>query len=271
MITSIKDNLSLWGLAPEKLISRFSSQEFPKILANSIPKSGTHLMERLLYLLPGISRQLAGTFWIQQAAPFERRCTKLKKGQFLVSHLYYQEAFMEILMKYDIKPILLVRDPRDVVLSNVNYVTRANKKHRLHDFVASHLKADRDRLHFFIKGSRSPHEYSIAELLEKFHPWTQSGKVLTIRFEDLIGEAGGGSAKKQRQSVELLLDFIGVQLNAEQKMAMIQKIFHTGSKTFNKGRINQWKKRFNETDKQLFKEVAGDWLIKYGYEKDHSW
>ena len=96
MITKIKDNLNLWGFAPAKLMGRFANSHAPKILANSIPKSGTHLMERLLYLLPGISRQLAGTCCVQEPAAFAQQCARLRKGQFLVAHLYYKDAFLKI-------------------------------------------------------------------------------------------------------------------------------------------------------------------------------
>ena len=272
MIAKIINNLKLWGLAPDKIAAKYGWKAAPKILANSIPKSGTHLLERLLYLLPGISRQFAGTFWVQDDLPlFQQKCARLQNGQFMVSHLFYREEYPAILDEHGIKPILMIRDPRDVVISNVNYITRANKKHRLHDFFANHLQNDKERLHCCIKGSREPEEYSIGCFSEKFYPWTQSDKVLTIRFEDLIGQDGGGSEKAQKQAVDRILDFISVGLKQEERRELIKRVFYTRSKTFNKGCINQWNTVFDDDDKKLFKEVAGDWLIKYGYEKDFGW
>jgi hypothetical protein len=273
MIANLKDNLNLWGFAPVKLPVKFgiAPSSAPKILANSIPKSGTHLLERLLYLLPGLSRQFARTFSCQKSAAFARRCARLKRGQFLVSHLFYHEEHMQTLRRHGIKPILLIRDPRDIVLSNVSYITRKNRKHRLHAHFVSQLKTDQERLHFCIRGSNHPPELPLSEVLEKFHSWMQTPDVLVVRFEDLIGEAGGGSAAKQRQNIESILDFIGVQPDQKLKQSLMQKLFHRGSKTFNKGQINQWKTRFDEEDKRVFKEVAGDWLIKYGYENDFNW
>lgn len=271
MITTIKNNLSLWGLAPDKLLGRLTNTEAPKILANSIPKSGTHLLERLLYLLPGVSRHLSGTLW-QQYDPsrLRRRCAGLKRGQFFVAHLYYHDDFPEILDEFGIKTILQIRDPRDIVISNARYMT-VNRKHRLHDYFANHLKNDKERLHCCIRGSEKPEEYSIASLMERFYPWMQCPNVLTVRFKDLIGEQGGGTAEKQKETVDGILDFIGVDLSEEKRRNLMKKVFYTRSKTFNKGKINQWETRFDDEDKKLFKEVAGDWLIKYGYETDLNW
>jgi len=272
MITTITNNLSLWGLAPNKLLCRFGTSAAPKILANSIPKSGTHLLERLLYLLPGVSRQLARTLWIQDKPQLlHRQCARLKKGQFLLCHLWYHEEYLKILDEFGIKPILQIRDPRDIVISNVNYITRVNKRHRLHDHFVHHLKSDKERLHFCITGGQDPEEWSIGLALEKFYPWLQCGNVLTVRFKDLIGVNGGGTAEKQRETVDRILDFIGVSLAEAEKRALIEKVFYIRSKTFNMARVNQWASLYDDEDKKLFKEIAGDWLIKYGYEKDFDW
>lgn len=40
---------------------------------------------------------------------------------------------------------------------------------------------------------------------------------------------------------------------------------------YRKGVAGDWKNHFTEEDKQVFKEVAGDMLIRLGYEKDMSW
>lgn len=275
MISSLKHNLSLWGLAPSKLMGRFGSDAAPKILANSIPKSGTHLLERLLYLLPGLSRQFERTLAAQDNTQLlERQCARLRKNQFLVCHLWYNKEFPRILDEFGIKQILLIRDPRDVVISNANYVTKINGHHRLHDYVNNHLMSDKERLHFFMRGCNEPEEYSISLILEKFYPWLQCENVLTIRFKDLIGKNGGGSDEMQMKTIDRILDFVGVSLDEAKKQELMEKIFYTQSKTFNKAskaRINQWKSVFDDEDKKLFKELAGDWLIKYGFERDFDW
>jgi len=43
------------------------------------------------------------------------------------------------------------------------------------------------------------------------------------------------------------------------------------SPTFRSGKTGEWKKHFTPEHKKLFKDVAGDLLIKLGYEKDKGW
>ncbi len=38
-----------------------------------------------------------------------------------------------------------------------------------------------------------------------------------------------------------------------------------------KGIAGDWKNVFTQSDKAIFKEAAGDLLIKLGYEEDHDW
>jgi len=43
------------------------------------------------------------------------------------------------------------------------------------------------------------------------------------------------------------------------------------SPTFRSGKIGEWRKCFTEGHKKTFKDVAGDLLIKLGYEQDNDW
>ncbi len=273
MIIRLTNQFALWGFTPGKLLARLNNNSAPKLLSNSIPKSGTHLLERLLYLLPGISRQLNRTLVEHPGTSFDlaKQCSRLKKGQFIVSHLFYREEYLRILDEFGIKVIFMARDPRDIVISDAHYITYINKRHGLHERFINRLKSDKERLHFCIKGCPERPEWSIASLLEKFYPWLKNEKVLTVRFKDLVGVKGGGSDKMQEKTVDEILNFIGVEISREKKCELMGKIFFPRSKTFRKGRIRQWQKAFDDEDKKLFKEVAGEWLIKYGYEKDLNW
>lgn len=94
---------------------------------------------------------------------------------------------------------------------------------------------------------------------------------MTIRFEDLIGSSGGGSDKKQIETVNAIVKHIGIELSQEEIQQIAAKSFFTGSRTFRKGHIGDWRNHFTEEHKQIFKEVHGDTLIKLGYEKDYDW
>jgi len=43
------------------------------------------------------------------------------------------------------------------------------------------------------------------------------------------------------------------------------------SHTFRSGKTGGWKQHFTDKHKKLFKEVAGDLLVRLGYEKNNDW
>jgi len=45
----------------------------------------------------------------------------------------------------------------------------------------------------------------------------------------------------------------------------------TKSPTFRSGKTGEWKKDFTDEHKQIFKDIAGDLLIKLGFETNLHW
>ena len=43
------------------------------------------------------------------------------------------------------------------------------------------------------------------------------------------------------------------------------------SSSYRRGRVGDWRNEFTPEIKDLFKEHAGDWLVKLGYEKNNDW
>jgi hypothetical protein len=52
---------------------------------------------------------------------------------------------------------------------------------------------------------------------------------------------------------------------------LIEAIQPGKSRTFRSGKTGGWREHFTDEHKQLFKDVAGDLLIKLGYEKNNNW
>ena len=45
----------------------------------------------------------------------------------------------------------------------------------------------------------------------------------------------------------------------------------TRSPTFRSGKTGEWKQHFTKEHKKIFKDVAGDLLVKLGYELNYDW
>jgi hypothetical protein len=82
--------------------------------------------------------------------------------------------------------------------------------------------------------------------------------------------------------VRRLLEFLGADSSEEAANRCVEKTgFERTSarkpgqeesvSRYRKGVAGDWRNVFTEEDKHVFKEVAGELLIKLGYEKDDSW
>jgi hypothetical protein len=94
-------------------------------------------------------------------------------------------------------------------------------------------------------------------------------EVLTLRFEEFLEDrmaALGGvfdhavqrgfrPAREREQALQILADAIDP----------------LRSPTFRSGRAGSWQEQFSDENKRLFKDVAGELLIRLGYERDLDW
>jgi hypothetical protein len=100
-------------------------------------------------------------------------------------------------------------------------------------------------------------------------------KYTEVRYEDLL--------KKPEQELEKLLGFLGVDTGEEAvrrcvRSASFEKL-SKGRKRgqedvtsfFRKGVAGDWREVFTERDKHVFKQEAGDLLVRLGYEENRDW
>ena len=89
-----------------------------------------------------------------------------------------------------------------------------------------------------------------------YHP-----HVLKLRFEDLVGEEGGGSKLSQAAAIESWAKFLAVDVPVEELAAGL----FGGTPTFNTGRVDSWRDVFKEHHRKAFDREFGDVLEDYGY------
>jgi hypothetical protein len=241
----------------------------PKVLANSFPKSGTHLLLQILSLLPLLAPRWR--YHLNNDTPkLLPKIHKICKGQYVSGHLYWSQELIESIRTTNIRPLFIIRDLRDLAVSNFYYITYKEPNHRLHSYFKS-LNSDAERLMASIVGidgkllkdgirSKSMGEHAIA-----YAPWLNEPTCLTVRFEDLVGSNGGGSDEKQMKTIRAITDHLGIDMSEEQIDRIASKAFFKKSSTFRKGQIGDWKNHFTDEHQRAFKEVAGEALLKLGY------
>jgi hypothetical protein len=259
-------DLQRFGLTPDKLARRVRNPDAPPVLLVSIPKSGTHLLERALCLHPLLFRKVAPTLSRrsidQKWGGVEGLAQRLQPGQVAVSHLRYVDGDAEVLARRGVKTLFMIRNPRDLLVSLVHYnVDREDI--RVHGLYAN-LPDQKERLRPAIVGDPANRIPSIGRRLELYRGWLDSG-ALVVRFEDLVGASGGGDHDTQLDTLRSIFRHLEVPTDERLLHEIRAKVFSTASPTFRKGSIGQSKQAFDEELEALYRQQAGEVVGAYGY------
>ena len=138
----------------------------------------------------------------------------------------------------------MIRDPRAVIASLVPYIL-GTKRHHANSLFKSLRNEERYRvtLHGYSDG-----KVSIQSLLARclaLETWIEDKQALVIKFEDLIGEKGGGEDDLQKRTLLSLCNHLGAPID---KVGYVQSnLFGDTGRTFRKGEINSWKEEIPES------------------------
>ena len=255
----------LISLKPNKIIGRFYC---PKVLVNSIPKAGTHLLESSLERMPMIRNTNLKTIiesWNSLEVQTIEKLLKFKNGQIRTSHLPYYEELHKVTMENEISTIFVIRNPLSIIMSHMKYVTYLDTHHPVHKYFLD-LENDDKRLMALIKGV--PGIVSgIKEVLEKFSGWLDKDNVTVVRFEDLVGAKGGGSDKAQEHEIIRIMDVLKIKYDSENLDYIKLKTFNEKSLTFRGEKKINIEESFSSTMLDTFYSEVDGVIHKYGYTK----
>ena len=281
---ALKSSLRSTVYHTEKLLQRlrFPSQpaQLPILLGISFPKSGTHLLDQILLGFSNVapySKRLHSFYAEYEGESGRRRAPKeairwldsLGPGDVASAHLFAQPEAIRRVCSANFIPYFIFRDPRDVVVSHVFYVTDMEARHVHHAYYQSLPDFDA-RLTVSILG-RPELDVEFPDIAARFAPylgWLDRDEVLSIHFEDLINDRAAALTRIMDHflaraplavSRELILESLESSINPRR------------SPTFRSGKTGEWKKHFTAEHNKIFKDVAGDLLIRLGYEKDKHW
>ncbi|WLE98602.1 MAG: sulfotransferase domain-containing protein [Candidatus Electrothrix communis] len=243
------------------------------LLLNSMPKSGTHLLERIVSSLPGI--QNSGFFYSHisygkykvNLTEKKRILSLLNRKYFVGTHMPFAKQDCRTLNELGYKHILLVRDPRSIVVSQ--YFHAINRgTNRLHDRIVNKNKVD--GLWDIILGLEglgtgqflgiSP----VEDYYRSFCKWITEG-VHLVSFESLIGEKGGGEREKQFDAIAGIARYLDIFISDEDIQYIVHRSFDSEANTFRSGKINEWKKHLTYEQEAYINNVLRYELIKLKY------
>jgi hypothetical protein len=261
---------------------RLSLQGAPLLFANSFPKSGTHLLTQVLQGfprftltvdsgLPAIVTFQGDTGRPRSSGEIIHDLQRLLPGDIAYGHLHASPEVVAYLCQPGVAAYFILRDPRDVVISHVHYVTEMEPNHIHHRYYSQELRTFDERLRTSIQGIPDP-TIPFPDIYQRFVPylgWIEHPEVLTLRYEDFLANRAEALGQVYDQAV---LRGLPAQTSREEAIQSLEASIDPGrSPTFRSGKAGGWRTQFNPENKLLFKDVAGDLLIQLGYERDHDW
>lgn len=279
----IRKSLAFGRQVPRHIRRRAAKPEayrdLPPILANSFPKSGTHLLLQIVEAIPGVKNYgsfIASmptiTFRERSADAHLRRIAWIIPSEAVPAHLFYDLRYADALAARNCVHYFVYRDPRDVAVSEAHYLTTMNRWHRLHRYFAR-LPTLEQRIEFSIRGADDPdfpYDYpDIGRRFERYRGWLTRQDVFPLRYEELIGDR---QKELLRRIVQHYAERAGRPIEIESALAAVdQAIDPSRSHTFRKGVASGWREVFTPRLSQAMKQVASDLLIELGYESDREW
>ena len=282
LIQTIRRTLRPYGKTAQAILrwKRFSFHEAPPIFGNAKPKSGSHL---LLQVLNGFTQIMPYRYVdadpIRTIAPDGRRRSQdeilanLKRTPTGVIGWGYVDATQEnasFLTEAGRVNYFIYRDPRDMLVSQVFFATDMHEEHGMHDFYNTLPDFD-ERLKVAITGVDQDglKMVSVKQRYEGVFQWLEQKNVMCLRFEDLINNRDA--------TLLSMLDEVektGYKIPTPREKALsvlVDAIQPKKSHTFRSGKTGGWRNHFTDEHKKLFKDVAGDLLVRLGYEKNNDW
>lgn len=253
---------------------------WPILLGISFPKSGTHLLDQILLGFSNVApfAKRLHSFYAEYEGESGRKRAPAQALDWLDSlrpcdaasaHLFARPEAVSRVTSSAFVPYFIFRDPRDVAVSHVFYVTEMEARHVHHAYYAS-LPDFEARLKASILG-RPDVNIEFPNIADRFAPylgWLDHPEVLPLHFEDLVNDR----ATALTRIMEHFLARVPLPTPRQTILDSLESAINPGkSPTFRSGKTGEWRKYFTEEHKGIFKDVAGELLVRLGYEKNGYW
>ena len=184
----------------------------------------------------------------------------------------------------DARLVYIIRDGRDALISN-RFQNFINAPHHLYTVDLAIRDAFEKDPSSFLNGKRSI--FTESELRRIAEGWVTNirethnngeniygDRYHVLKYEDLI--------RKPYETISLLWQFLGADPAGLETVVTQEMDYNPDAdyqrdvaadlvKPLEKGKRNSWRQLFTERDKRIFKEIAGQTLIDWGYEEDMEW
>ena len=236
----------------------------------SVPKSGTYLLRSLLLAMPSITPGPNLMEGIPPHMPAEERpavharlLLTARSTDVSITHFQYSEKCIETLAPLPHRRIFLIRDPRDFIVSYIDYVTDPESRHFHYELLAP-LADDHARIAAMITGLPGKagirHLPGVRDYYMLFLGWLTDPDTYVVRYESLLQQ------DMRKEVFADIIKYLGLRADKE----TIDSAFRVGMNparavTYRVGRAGRWRERFTDDLKELYREKTGDLNARCGY------
>lgn len=265
----------------------------PKWYLNGFPKAGLHLLELMISpvatAMPGCKWQAdawLGTFqyyaWTnrwQDTQEYLQKMARLTAGRYFKGHSGHRREIDEWMMYAGISHVFIYRDLRDVAVSQAHHILNYDGVRFQHPAPNAYkaLGGFDEVLSAVITGLGAfP---GVVDRWVLYAPWLDCEWTLALRYEDVLADPANAAKQMLEYGIERTLKPFNLNIRVSSSLfdKAVAEMAEMGgrtelSPTYRKGQPGEWRERFTDEHRALFKKSDPDgWLVRLGYEASSDW
>lgn len=241
------------------------------LILNSIPKSGTHLLYQVLK--PLTLNDFGGFLATTPSVSLKRRSPaehiyyleRLFNRELISAHMHFDVSVASTIDRLERPMITIIRDPRDVFISELDYLSEVNRWHRMHRYYRKVTNFE-SAFSLCLEGlPQAPFCYpSFAERIKPYLGWLEDPSTLIVRFDQLRNE------NTQLNEMIRIVRYLGeVGLWLDDEATFIERardsIDPTASHTFRQGGVGSWRERLSGEQAEQLEGMISPLASVMGY------
>lgn len=226
------------------------------VVVFALPKGGAHLLYTIFELFSGKEHD------VDSRSAFVGLPIQLTEEMEVFFSSILGSDYRRLLPEKKIPKIVMIRDPRDMLIAQLHWMHATGKLPGGEALPESWKTLSMDaQLQELLRWKS---DESITRMAQEMLAALSAKKTLVIRFEDLIGEQGGGSFTLQRKAISKLSEFVGFSFN-EAQLEVISEQASRLSGGLRKDQVGIFRSYFSEETQLLCQQVLGKQLMQLGY------
>jgi hypothetical protein len=198
-----------------------------------------------------------------------RKClSEVPQGCLILGHIPWDENLSLILSELNFRHLFIIRDPRPVITSLVSFILDTRKMPKKH-FLEKDFRqmTSFQRFEFLFNGGYAKNAgveiKKFADVCNSMAAWKNDPNCLFLRFEDLIGEKGGGSSSLQLETIKKIAAHLEIPF--ENIANRIGEVYNPGARTFRTGQVAGWEASLGPDLSDYIKENCAELCRDSGY------